>query len=96
MDFDTEKILSFVDASKKIGAELFVLDDGWFSNRDTDYTGLGDWWINEKKIDLQKVIDQCHKNKMKFGIWYEPEMVNPGTELFKNTRNMLLEIIRIK
>lgn len=83
MDFDTEKILSFVDASKKIGAELFVLDDGWFSNRDTDYTGLGDWWINEKKIDLQKVIDQCHKNKMKFGIWYEPEMVNPGTELFK-------------
>lgn len=83
-DFDTERILGFIEASKKIGAELFVLDDGWFSTRDSDYTGLGEWTVNDKKIDLDKVITKCHSLDMKFGIWFEPEMINPDIKLFKD------------
>lgn len=89
-DFDTNSIISYIDDSKKIGAELFVLDDGWFGRRDNDYDGLGDWWINNKKIDLKKVIDHCHHNKMIFGIWFEPEMVNPTSDLFRNHPEYIL------
>lgn len=81
-DFTTESIVSYIDDAKKIGAELFVLDDGWFGRRDNDYDGLGDWYINEKKIDLAKVIQHCHQQNMKFGIWFEPEMVNPLSDYF--------------
>lgn len=84
MNFNTERILSCIDAAKTIGSELFVLDDGWFSIREKDETGLGDWWINKDKIDLANVIDYCHEKGMKFGLWIEPEMVSPGTELLKN------------
>lgn len=84
MDFNTESILSYIDDSVKIGTELFVLDDGWFGRRNDDLDGLGDWYINDKKIDLGKVIEHCHKNNLKFGIWYEPEMVNPTSDLYKN------------
>ncbi len=83
MDFDTEKIISFIKTGKKVGARLFVLDDGWFLNRNTDSSSLGDWQIDEKKIDLGKVIDECHKEGMKFGLWFEPEMINPESNLFK-------------
>ena len=83
MDFDTEKIISFIKTGKKVGARLFVLDDGWFLNRNTDSSSLGDWQIDEKKIDLGKVVDECHKEGMKFGLWFEPEMINPNSNLFK-------------
>lgn len=90
MDFTTESIISYIDDSVKIGTELFVLDDGWFGRRNDDYDGLGDWYINEKKIDLKQVIDHCHKNNLKFGIWYEPEMVNPKSDLYKNNTDYVL------
>ena len=90
MDFNTESILSYIDDSKKIDTELFVLDDGWFGRRNNEYDGLGDWWVNKDKIDLHKVIDRCHKNNMKFGIWFEPEMVNPYSDLCKNNPSFVL------
>ncbi len=82
MDFDTDKIVSYIHTIKKVGARLFVLDDGWFGNRDDDSTSLGDWWVNEKKIDLARVVDECHKCGMKFGLWFEPEMISPKSKLF--------------
>lgn len=84
MSFNTESIIAYIDDSIKIGSELFVLDDGWFSYRNDDTTSLGDWWVNKDKIDLDKVIKHCHKNNLKFGIWFEPEMISYESELYKN------------
>ncbi len=88
--FNTESIISYIDDSIKIGSELFVLDDGWFGVRDNDYTGLGDWYVNKDKVDLHKVIKHCHDKKLKFGIWFEPEMVTPYSELYKNHPDYIL------
>lgn len=83
MDFNTEKVLNFITEGKKMGAELFVLDDGWFGNRCDDKRALGDWQVNEEKINLNKVIEECHKKGMKFGIWIEPEMANFDSNLLR-------------
>ena len=91
LDFNTQVILDYIDNAKSIGSELFVLDDGWFSNdRDTDDRGLGDWFVNEKKVDLEKVIKKCKDNGIKFGIWFEPEMINHDSELYRNHPNFAL------
>ena len=82
-DFDTDLILAYIDDAVKIGTELFVLDDGWFGARNTDAAGLGDWKVNEKKIDLKRVITHCTAHKIKFGIWFEPEMINFDSDLFR-------------
>lgn len=82
-NFDTESIISYIDDAKDLGVELFVLDDGWFGRRDDDTDGLGDWQVNAAKIDLHRVISHCHENNMKFGIWFEPEMINYKSDLFK-------------
>lgn len=83
MDFDTEKVVEYIRSGKKVGVELFVLDDGWFGKRDDDSRSLGDWYVNEKKIDIRRVVDECHKNGMKFGIWIEPEMANFDSDLLR-------------
>lgn len=82
-DFTTESIISYIDDSVKLGAELFVLDDGWFGRRNDDTDGLGDWIVNKNKIDLHRVIKHCHSLGIKFGIWFEPEMVNYNSDLYK-------------
>ena len=82
-DFDTARILAYIDASHKIGTELFVLDDGWFGARSDDSRGLGDWWVNKEKVDLHKVMAHCKELGMKFGIWFEPEMVDFDSDLFR-------------
>ena len=82
-NFTTDSIISYIDDAAKIGAELFVLDDGWFGRRNDDRDGLGDWHINTDKIDLGKVIAHCHAKGIKFGIWFEPEMINFTSDLFK-------------
>ena len=71
--------------AKEIGAELFVVDDGWFGERDCIYNGLGDWYVNEEKFPngLKPLIDEVKGLDMKFGIWVEPEMVNPLASLYK-------------
>lgn len=82
-NFTTESIISYIDDSLKIGSEIFVLDDGWFGVRNDDHSGLGDWFVNKNKIDLHKVIDHCHSKNLKFGIWFEPEMINPDSDLYR-------------
>lgn len=83
-DFDTNKIKKLIDEAKDLGIEMVVLDDGWFGLRNSDATSLGDWDVNLEKIDLKEVIDYAHENKMKFGLWIEPEMISPNSELYKN------------
>lgn len=67
-----------------IGVELFVIDDGWFGQRDNDRAGLGDWYVNPDKFPqgLEDLIDEVHGLGMQFGLWIEPEMVNPDSSLY--------------
>lgn len=83
MDFDTLSMEEYAREAKRIGAEVFVLDDGWFSSRNDDRHGLGDWRINERKIDLAGLERFVHALGMDFGLWIEPEMVNDDVKLFK-------------
>ena len=71
--------------AKEIGTELFVVDDGWFGQRHSIKDGLGDWYVNEEKFpnDLKELITEVKNMDMKFGIWFEPEMVNPLSKLYK-------------
>ena len=90
MDFNTQVILDYMYHAKSIGAELFVLDDGWFGERNDDTKALGDWYINEEKINFEKIITQCHELGMKFGLWFEPEMINPNSDLFRKNPKFAL------
>jgi alpha-galactosidase len=68
-----------------LGVELFVMDDGWFGARDNDRAGLGDWTVNPRKFPngLKPLIDEVRRLGMKFGLWVEPEMVNPDSNLYR-------------
>lgn len=90
-DFGTDSIISYIDDAAKIGSELFVLDDGWFGVRNDDRTSLGDWKVNGKKLDLHKVVEHCRKKGLKFGIWFEPEMVSPVSELYSRHSDYALK-----
>jgi len=89
-DFDTQTVLDYIDDGARIGTELFVLDDGWFGKRNSDNAGLGDWQVNKDKIDLHKIIDHCHKKGIAFGIWFEPEMVNYDSDLYRTHPDYVL------
>lgn len=82
-DFDTDTVTNYIDDGAKIGTELFVLDDGWFGKRNDDTAGLGDWKVNKDKIDLHKIISHCRNKGIAFGIWFEPEMINYDSDLFR-------------
>ena len=96
MDFNTGSILEYVDQAKNINAELFVLDDGWFGKRNDEWSSLGDWFVNKDKIDLKKVIDYVHSKGMKFGLWFEPEMISPKSELYLKHPEYALGYGRLK
>lgn len=86
-DFDQNIISSIIDGAKELGVEMFVLDDAWFGNkfpRNDEKNGLGDWEVNKTKLPggIKFLTDKCKSNNLKFGIWIEPEMVNPNSELF--------------
>jgi len=85
-DFTEETIIRMIDDAARMGVEMFVLDDGWFGNkypRNSDTVGLGDWEVNKKKLPngLQHFIKHAESKSIKFGIWVEPEMVSPKSEL---------------
>lgn len=83
-DFDRDKILEIAKNGKKCGAELFVLDDGWFGKRNDDKSSLGDWFDNaEKTGGLKKLADDVRALGLDFGIWMEPEMVSPDSDLYR-------------
>lgn len=84
-DFNAEKLLPIIDGAAELGADTFVLDDGWFGERNFDNVGLGDWVVNTEKLEggLKTLIERCKKRGLKFGLWFEPEMVNEDSELFR-------------
>ena len=91
-DHNIEELKEIASLASKLGAERFVLDDGWFGKRNDDTTSLGDWWLDEVKYPdgLTPLIDHVKSCGMQFGIWFEPEMINPDSETYKAHPNWLL------
>lgn len=92
--FDDEKLLKIAREAKKCGIEMLVMDDGWFGKRNFDDNSLGDWFVNEKKIKggLKKLVDQVNEIGLEFGIWFEPEMISPDSELYRAHPDWALQI----
>lgn len=84
-DFTTDGLCELIEKAKGTDIDTFVLDDGWFGKRDSDTTGLGDWFVNTDKLQggLKAVIDKCHECGMKFGLWIEPEMISEDSDLYR-------------
>lgn len=84
-DFNTEKLIAIAKQASELGIEMLVMDDGWFGHRNDDNSSLGDWFVNEAKLPggLKYLVDEVNKLGMKFGIWFEPEMISPDSELYK-------------
>ncbi|MBQ8612375.1 MAG: alpha-galactosidase [Oscillospiraceae bacterium] len=84
-DFDTDKLVAFAHEAKQLGIELLVMDDGWFGVRNSDNCSLGDWYVNEDKLPggLAPLIERVNAEGLKFGIWYEPEMISPDSDLYR-------------
>ena len=84
-DFNQRILLNLARSAKELGCELFVLDDGWFGNRNSDLAGLGDYTVNKKKLPsgLRGLSDRLHSMGMEFGLWFEPESVNMDSDLYR-------------
>ena len=84
-DFDSERLMKIGDACADLGVELMVIDDGWFGKRNNDCCSLGDWFINEEKLPggIKRISDHLAAKGVKLGIWFEPEMISPDSELYK-------------
>ena len=93
-DFNTEKLLKIAEQASKLGIEMLVMDDGWFGHRNDDSTSLGDWKVNEQKLPggLKPLVDQVNALGMKFGIWFEPEMISPDSNLYKEHPEWAIQI----
>jgi hypothetical protein len=96
-DFDQSKLTKLFDGAAEMGVDLFLLDDGWFGNkypRDNDKAGLGDWQENKKKLPdgIGYLVQAAAKKGLKFGIWLEPEMVNPKSELYEQHPDWILKL----
>ena len=91
-DIDTLK--SLIDAAATVGAERFILDDGWFPARRSDNAGLGDWVVDKTVYPdgLHPVVDHVRSHGMQFGLWFEPEMVNPDSDLYRNHPDWTLHL----
>ena len=84
-DFDTDKLLAIARQAKECGIEMLVMDDGWFGKRNADNCSLGDWKVNTEKITggLKHLVDEVNKIGLQFGIWFEPEMISPDSDLYR-------------
>ena len=84
-DFNTEKLIAIAKQASEVGIEMLVMDDGWFGTRNSDNCALGDWIVNEEKLPggLKYLVDEVNKLGMKFGIWFEPEMISPDSDLYR-------------
>ncbi len=91
-DFDEEKLLKLARKAKEVGIETFVLDDGWFKNRNSDKTSLGDWIVDENKLPngLRGLSSKINDLGLNFGIWIEPEMISEKSELYKKHKEWVV------
>lgn len=92
--FDGNKLLDIARRASNVGIEMFVLDDGWFGKRDDDFSGLGDWQVNEEKLGMsfESLIAEMKKLGLKFGLWFEPEMINEDSNLYQLHPEWVLKI----
>lgn len=93
-NFDTDKLLSIAREAKKNGIEMLVMDDGWFGYRNDDNTSLGDWTVNENKLPggLKRLVGGVNEIGLKFGIWFEPEMISPDSNLYREHPDWAISI----
>ena len=96
-DFDENKLIGLMDEATKLGVDMFLLDDGWFANkypRSSDHQGLGDWEETAGKLPngVGRLVEEAHKKGIKFGIWIEPEMVNPKSELYEKHKDWVIHL----
>ena len=93
-NFNTEKLLSIAEEASKLGIEMLVMDDGWFGHREDDNTSLGDWTVNEDKLSggLKALVDGVNALGMKFGIWFEPEMISPDSDLYRKHPDWAIQV----
>lgn len=92
-DFDEEKLVNIARAAKEDGVELFVLDDGWFGERSSDSSGLGDWYANTDRLPggIKGLAEKIEELGLKFGLWVELEMVNPDSDLYRRHPDWALQ-----
>jgi len=92
--FDDRKLEEIADAAAEAGIELFVLDDGWFGRRNDDKSSLGDWFVNREKLrgGLEGLAASLNRKGLKFGLWFEPEMVSPDSELYRKHPDWCLHV----
>jgi alpha-galactosidase len=93
-DFNEEKILNIAKEAARLGVDMLVLDDGWFGKRDSDFSGLGDWFVNENKLKggLGGLVKQVNDLGMKFGLWFEPEMISEDSDLYREHPDWAIQI----
>lgn len=93
-DFNGDTIVNLAKEAAALGIDMVVMDDGWFGRRNDDNSSLGDWTVNEEKLGgtLAQLIDRVHGEGMKFGIWFEPEMVNEDSDLYRAHPDWVIQI----
>ncbi len=93
-NFDEEKIVRIAECAKKAGIEMLVLDDGWFGVRNTDNCSLGDWYVNKEKLPngIEGLAKQINELGMLFGLWFEPEMISPDSDLYRKHSDWCLHV----
>lgn len=93
-DFDDKKLIEIAHGAAKLGVDMFVMDDGWFGKRDSDYSGLGDWYVNENKITcgLHDFVEKIKAEGLSFGIWIEPEMVSEDSDLYRTHPDWTIKV----
>ncbi len=93
-DFDEQRLLSIAENAAEIGVELFVLDDGWFGKRNSDNCSLGDWTVNLSKLPagLSGLSAKIHDMGLLFGLWFEPEMISPDSDLYRSHPDWCLHV----
>ena len=96
-DHDLDRLTEIAERAARVGVERFVLDDGWFRGRRDDTAGLGDWWVDEEVLARRarpRWSSTCAGSGMEFGLWFEPEMVNPDSDLYRAHPDWILLVGR--
>lgn len=93
-EFDKDKLVGIAKEASKLGIEMLVMDDGWFGNRYDDNRALGDWFVNEEKIQggLKSLVEEINALGMQFGIWFEPEMISPDSKLYEEHPDWAIQV----
>lgn len=92
-EFDDRKIYELARSAASLGIEMLVLDDGWFGKRNDDRSSLGDWFVNTRKLgNLGKLVEKINRLGMKFGLWFEPEMISEDSDLYRKHPEWVLSV----